>query len=144
MTSKDLVIYMSAMDLVQVYSKKPICKMKNPAYGRHQFSWPLRIVGPIQIWRGCVIHFNIYIFFFLRLHDFSPLFLIILLIVRLCDFCERKKIILGKSRVTPQKTQENPQKDPGKPRENPGWGGVTIGRPGSGHVIWGPMRGPQP
>ena len=28
---------------------------KNPAYGRHQLSWPMRIVGPIQIWRGCVI-----------------------------------------------------------------------------------------
>ena len=29
---------------------------KNPAYGRHQFSRPMRIVGPIQIWRGCVIY----------------------------------------------------------------------------------------
>ena len=29
---------------------------KNPAYGRHQLSRPMRIVGPIQIWRGCVIY----------------------------------------------------------------------------------------
>ena len=37
---------------------------KNPAYGRHQLSWPMRIVGPIQIWRGCVIYIYIYILFF--------------------------------------------------------------------------------
>jgi hypothetical protein len=29
----------------------------NPAYGRHQLSRPMRILGPIQIWRGCVIFF---------------------------------------------------------------------------------------
>ena len=29
---------------------------KNPAYGRHQLSRPMRIIGPIQIWRGCVIY----------------------------------------------------------------------------------------
>ena len=29
---------------------------KNPAYGRHQLSRLMRIVGPIQIWRGCVIY----------------------------------------------------------------------------------------
>ena len=29
---------------------------KNPAYGRHQPSRPMRIVGPIQFWRGCVIY----------------------------------------------------------------------------------------
>ena len=29
---------------------------KNPAYGRHQLSRPMRIVGPIQIWRGSVIY----------------------------------------------------------------------------------------
>ena len=33
---------------------------KNSAYGRHQLSWPMRPVGPIQIWRGSVI----YLFFF--------------------------------------------------------------------------------
>ena len=30
--------------------------IKNPAYGRHQLSRPMRIVGPIQIWKGCVIY----------------------------------------------------------------------------------------
>ena len=35
---------------------------KNPAYGRHQLSWPMQIVGPIQIWRGCVIYLIIIIF----------------------------------------------------------------------------------
>ena len=34
---------------------------KNPAYGTHQLSRPMRIVGPIAILRGCVIY--IYIFF---------------------------------------------------------------------------------
>ena len=29
---------------------------KNPAYRRHQLSRPMRIVGPIQFWRGCVIY----------------------------------------------------------------------------------------
>ena len=28
---------------------------KNPAYGRHQLSQPMRIVGPIKFLRGCVI-----------------------------------------------------------------------------------------
>ena len=27
---------------------------KNPAYGRKRISRPMRIVGPIQFWRGCV------------------------------------------------------------------------------------------
>ena len=34
----------------------------NPAYGRQRISPPMRIVGPIQFWRGYVIFF--YIFFF--------------------------------------------------------------------------------
>ena len=29
---------------------------KNPAYGKYQLSRPMRIVGPIQFWRGCVIY----------------------------------------------------------------------------------------
>ena len=29
---------------------------KNHAYGRHQLSRPMRIIGPIQIWRGCMIY----------------------------------------------------------------------------------------
>ena len=29
---------------------------KNPAYGRERISGPMRIVGPIQFWRGCVIY----------------------------------------------------------------------------------------
>ena len=35
---------------------------KNPAYGRHQLSRPMRIVGPIQFWRGCVIYRNLFIY----------------------------------------------------------------------------------
>ena len=31
-------------------------KEKNPAYGRHQLFRPMRIVGPIQFWRGCLIY----------------------------------------------------------------------------------------
>ena len=31
--------------------------LKNPAYRRHQLSRPMQIVGPKQIWRGCVIFF---------------------------------------------------------------------------------------
>ena len=31
-------------------------QLKNPAYGRNQLSWPVRILGPIQFWRGCVIY----------------------------------------------------------------------------------------
>ena len=30
--------------------------IKNPAYGRHRISRPMRIVGPIKFWRGCVIY----------------------------------------------------------------------------------------
>ena len=29
---------------------------KNPAYGRQRISQPMRIVGPIQFWRGCMIY----------------------------------------------------------------------------------------
>ena len=29
---------------------------KNPAYGRQRISRPMRIVGPIQFWRGCMIY----------------------------------------------------------------------------------------
>ena len=29
---------------------------KNPAYGRHRISRPMRIVGPIQFWSVCVIY----------------------------------------------------------------------------------------
>ena len=36
---------------------------KNPAYGRQRISQPMRRVGPIQFWRGCVIYIYIYIFF---------------------------------------------------------------------------------
>ena len=31
-------------------------QFKNPAYGRQRISRPMRIVGPIQFWRGCVIY----------------------------------------------------------------------------------------
>ena len=30
--------------------------IKNPAYGRHQLSRPMRIIGLIKIWRGCMIY----------------------------------------------------------------------------------------
>jgi hypothetical protein len=36
--------------------KHPNTQKKNPAYGRHQLSRPMRIVGPIKFWRGCVIY----------------------------------------------------------------------------------------
>ena len=29
---------------------------KNPPYGAHQLSRPMRIVGPIKFWKGCVIY----------------------------------------------------------------------------------------
>ena len=31
-------------------------KAKNPSYGRHRISQPMRIVGPMQFWRVCVIY----------------------------------------------------------------------------------------
>ena len=36
--------------------KKTETVYKNPAYGRHQLSRPMRIEGPIQIRRGCMIY----------------------------------------------------------------------------------------
>ena len=33
-----------------------IMLQKNAAYGRQRISRPMRIVGPIQFWRGCVIY----------------------------------------------------------------------------------------
>ena len=41
----------------------------NPAYGRHQLSRPMRIVGPMQIWRA--LHDLSFFLLFYRLHDFS-------------------------------------------------------------------------
>ena len=42
------------------YSASGLCKWEkekeNPLYGRHQLSRPMRIVGQIQFWRGCVIY----------------------------------------------------------------------------------------
>ena len=35
---------------------------KNPAYGTHQLSRAMQIVGPIQIWRGSVFYVNYYFF----------------------------------------------------------------------------------
>ena len=61
--------WMKINKLMELYL---IIMMKNPAYGRHQLFWPMRIVGPIQIWRGCVIYLNIIcLFFFERLWDLS-------------------------------------------------------------------------
>ena len=36
---------------------------KNLAYGRQRISRPMRIVGPIQFWRSCVIYLIFYYFF---------------------------------------------------------------------------------
>ena len=38
------------------YTLNTLYLTQNPAYGRHQLSWPIRIVGPIQLWRCCVIY----------------------------------------------------------------------------------------
>ena len=38
-------------------SENKYIKKKYPAYGRHQLSRPMQIVGPIQFWRGCMIYF---------------------------------------------------------------------------------------
>ena len=35
---------------------------KNPAYGRQRISRLMRIVGPIQFWRGCVIYLIFFLF----------------------------------------------------------------------------------
>ena len=40
--------------LVQNLENK--CVEKNPAYGRQRIFRPMRIVGPIQFWRGCMIY----------------------------------------------------------------------------------------
>ena len=51
---------------LNLFGKKNDCKKKSfvtkYAYGRHQLSWPMCIVEPIQIWRNCVI----YLYFFLQ------------------------------------------------------------------------------
>ena len=41
---------------LQFMANKQFRIEKNPAYGRHQLSRPMQIVGPIQFWRGCVIY----------------------------------------------------------------------------------------
>ena len=48
-----LVVAMSMQ--MYLYTSVPMKGKKNPAYGRHRISRPMRIVGPIQFWRGCVI-----------------------------------------------------------------------------------------
>ena len=40
---------------------------KKNAYGRQRISRPMRKVGPIQFWRGCVIFLFFFFFIFLRL-----------------------------------------------------------------------------
>ena len=44
------------LDIMASTTVHTLQQLKNPAYGRHQLSWPMRIVGPIQIWRGCGIY----------------------------------------------------------------------------------------
>ena len=41
--------------LYNCYSKKDYVVIWTK-YGKHQLSWPMRILGPIQTWRGCVIY----------------------------------------------------------------------------------------
>ena len=58
--------YILSFEIVAAYKKKLFLALvvfstgdflsKNPAYGRQRISWPMRIVGPIQFWRGCVIY----------------------------------------------------------------------------------------
>ena len=37
-------------------NQKVVCWIKNPAHGRKRISRLMRLVGPIQFWRGCVIY----------------------------------------------------------------------------------------
>ena len=53
---------------------------KNAAYIRHQLSRPMRIVGPIQIWRGCVIYIIFFCLFFCLL-----LFIFHFIYIFFCD-----------------------------------------------------------
>ena len=42
--------------IMRVKRKYVNVNVKNSTYGRHQLSQPMRILGPIQFWRGCVIY----------------------------------------------------------------------------------------
>ena len=42
--------YLNCLDFI------PTIQKKNPAYRTHRISRPMRIVGPIQFWRGCVTY----------------------------------------------------------------------------------------
>ena len=96
---------------------------KKHACGRQRISWSMRIVGPIQFWRGCVIY-QIFFVLFIQVALF---------------FSTNKKN--GKTPGKPRKTPENPWNTPekpqatqGKPWENPGKPyenvGKTPGNPG--------------
>ena len=93
---------------------------KNLASGRQRISRPMRITGPIQFWRGCMIYL-----FFLERERSCVIFL-----KKRKKRGKEKKIPgkplenLGKTRENPGKpwenpgkTQKNPEKTPGKPRE---------------------------
>ena len=47
-------------------SQKSKFLTKNPAYGRQRISRPMRIVGPLQFWRGCVIYLIFFLLLFFR------------------------------------------------------------------------------
>ena len=99
---------------------------KNPAYRRQRISRPMRLVGPIQFWRACVI----FIIIFFRS-------LLIFLNKKKGKPRENLRKTPGKPRANPGKTLgkpgENPGKAPGKPSANPGkTPGKTPGNPGGG------------
>ena len=54
--SSCLVVNLTAKSESGFKPIKTFSSYKNPAYGRHQLSQPMQIVGPIQFWRGCVIY----------------------------------------------------------------------------------------
>ena len=67
-TSKNKILITYNIFFYDTSSKSVIKKKvlsKNPAYGRHQLCRPMRIVGPIQIWRGNMIYLFFYAPFFL-------------------------------------------------------------------------------
>ena len=94
---------------------------KNPAYGRHQISWPMRIVGPIQFWE---LKWKKKMFakksFFL---GGGTIFFARRRIFLFCFFIGKK---MGGGKGGTKFGSE---------------GGLTNQRPWTDHVMWGPMRG---
>ena len=96
---------------------------KNPAYGRHQLSRPMRLVEPKQNKTKC---FFVFVFFSTPAPH--------------CTAPHRTALRrTAPRRTAPHRTAPLRTAPPPPPygRE----GGLTNERPGSGHVIWGPTRG---